>query len=64
MSDFHMLPLAYDDVAKQSGEASAQALWLKNGGTGDYVPGMVAVAGWYLTDSGTLVDGKTEPSRS
>ena len=60
--DFYARPLAYDDIARLQGEDAAQSLWLKNGGTGKYVPGMTAVAAWQDIN-GSVNVGKAEPHR-
>jgi len=60
MSDFYMRPESYSDVARRLGESFAQSLWIQNGGTGIYVPGMTAIAGFYDVD-GKITPGKTEP---
>lgn len=62
MGEFHMHAVCYDQIAAREGEAAAQALWEKNGGTGKYVNGMIAKPALMIVD-GLVVNGHTEPTR-
>lgn len=55
MGEFHMAALCYDDVVKRHGKDAAQEMWERNGGTGKFVPGMVAEPGLGITESGTII---------
>ena len=50
MGDLTVYPLAYDTIADKHGEDVAQRLWEKNGFTGKYVPGFMAVGGYTVHD--------------
>lgn len=62
MSEFFMPAQCYDQIAASQGEPAAQALWEKNGGTGKFVNGMVAIP--FSEDiNGLVIHGHTEPHR-
>jgi hypothetical protein len=62
VGDFRLNPLDYDALARRHGQKHAQCLWIRNGGTGPYIPGMTAVSGWH-DHNGTVSAGVTEPYR-
>lgn len=62
MGELHIRAKCYDDVARIAGDHTAQLLWEANGGTGKYVPGMVACPSFSVID-GMVIHGHIEPRK-